>query len=132
MSYLNKFAVIFLAFFAFTAHATTAPKSYTDATKSIMVTQSTPEFTIALASNPTTGYTWHAQHYNANLLKVVTHRFQPSTSTLVGAGGTDIWTFKVKPEAFSAPHVMKINMLYARPWDVNDNNKKLEFTVVTQ
>lgn len=114
-----------------TVNADSAKQPYTDPSKSILLGKDNPQFTISLASNPTTGYTWMIKHYKVGLVTVVGHKFQPPISQLVGAGGVDVWTFKLAPEAFNAPHVLKIDMLYARPWDVSDNNKEEEFTVVT-
>lgn len=113
------------------AGADSAKQQYTDPDKSIVLGKDNPEFTIKLASNPTTGYSWMIKGYKMGLVTVVGHKFQPPISQLVGAGGVDVWTFKLAPEAFNAPHVLKIKMLYARPWDVSDNNKEQEFTVVT-
>lgn len=136
MSRLKKSVLILMACLSFIVCQSllaTTTKPYTDVHKSILVNQGSPEFSISLASNPTTGYTWHAQQYDQHLLTVINHKYQPSTnSKLVGAGGIDVWTFKVKPEAFNAPHIMKIKMLYARPWDIKDTAKTLEFVVVTQ
>lgn len=106
-------------------------KPYTDNTKSISVTKENPQFTILLAANPTTGYTWMVNQYDSNLIKVVGHKYNPPISQIVGAGGIDVWTFEIKPIAFAAPHVLKIKMLYARAWNVDENSTTKEFTVVT-
>lgn len=99
--------------------------------KSITVTQNAPQFTITLSSNPTTGYSWYLSGYDSNLLNVVSHTYTSAANTkLIGAGGTETWVFSVKPAAFSAPHITTINLIYARSWDVNYNNRKAAFTVV--
>lgn len=68
------------------------------------------EFTIALASNPTTGYQWNPE-FNTNNIKLVSHSFTPS-SKLMGASGKDIFTFKAI-EKGSTP----LRMLYGRSWE---------------
>jgi len=107
----------------------TSPAS--DPAKTIIVTPKTPQFTITLASNPTTGYSWLLYHYNPFLVQIVKHVYRPPTSTLVGAGGTDIWIFKLKPAAFAAPQITKISLIHARPWNVKDNPSKITFMVVS-
>ncbi len=99
--------------------------------KSIMVAQKEPQFTIILPSNPTTGYSWFIEAYDANLLTLVKHRYNPPTNAMPGAGGFEAWIFAVKPEAFAAPQVTKINLIYARPWNISTTtSKKTTFTVV--
>lgn len=135
MQYLYKsvpiFFVLFITFFCQAGFAIQAPP-LTDASKTIVVSKDKPEFTLSLASNPTTGYSWAIKLYNAHFLKVVRQHFHPATSQLVGAGGIDVWTFKVNPAAFAAPHILKIKMLYVRSWNVKDDAKEAEFTVMTQ
>lgn len=103
----------------------------TNENKSIIVTADNPQFTINLKSNPTTGYSWHVGQYDTNLLEVVSHKYNPSTSQLVGAGGIDVWTFKVTPTALTAPHVITLKMNYLRPWAPKENASEQEFTIFT-
>eukprot|EP00291_Cryptomonas_curvata_P024223 CAMPEP_0172173708 /NCGR_PEP_ID=MMETSP1050-20130122/13228_1 /TAXON_ID=233186 /ORGANISM="Cryptomonas curvata, Strain CCAP979/52" /LENGTH=130 /DNA_ID=CAMNT_0012845541 /DNA_START=80 /DNA_END=472 /DNA_ORIENTATION=+ len=53
------------------------------------------QFTVTLASNPTTGYTWEISKASA-LLKKVDSKYIPTDSQpgLVGGGGKDVYTFK--------------------------------------
>lgn len=138
MTQLYKSVLIILAFCGFftcfnlNAETINTANPFTNPNKSIVVAQANPEFTISLAANPTTGYSWHVESYRHHLVSIVSHQFRPSTTKLVGAGGVETWTFKVQPEAFVAPHVTKIKMLYARPWDINENTKTVDFLVVTQ
>ncbi len=133
MSQLYKSALIILAFFSFFVCQSLNAETLSCCTnphRAIRVSRAAPEFSISLASNPTTGYTWQTPHYDKHLLKLVDHQYQPATTKLVGAGGIDSWTFKVKPQAFNGHHVIKINMLYARAWDKSDNPKMVEFVVM--
>lgn len=134
MSYYNKFMAILALFCGFlcgSVQAADAPKSYNNPDKSITVSAQEPEFTIRLASNPTTGYSWFIKRYPKTLLELKSHRFIPPTQQIVGAGGTEIWVFKAKSDAFTAPQIMKIKLIYARPWEVKEDSKETEFTIVS-
>lgn len=102
-----------------------------DPAKTIMVEQKAPQFTIVLASNPTTGYSWFIQQYDPALVQVVKRVYHPPVGTLVGAGGSETWTFKLKSVAFVAPHILTVKLLYARAWDVADNAKEAVFTITS-
>lgn len=134
MRKLNQVITILAIFFGFFCGLANADESkgFTDPEKSIMVSPSQPEFSLRLASNPTTGYSWFIKRYNQHFLTLEKHQFFPPTSQIVGAGGVDLWVFKVKPEAFIAPHIFKIKLVYARPWEADKNNKTTDFTVITQ
>jgi inhibitor of cysteine peptidase len=54
------------------------------------------DFTIALQSNPSTGYHWELTVYDNATLKLVNQTYVSNTtsSAVVGAGGTDLFTFQ--------------------------------------
>ncbi len=106
--------------------------TFSDANKNILLAKNNPEFTITLAANPTTGYSWHLVNYDQLLISLVNHVYQAPENTMPGAGGKEIWTFAANKTAFIAPQVSKITLLYARPWNLKDNSKQVEFTVVTR
>lgn len=108
-----------------------ASPTYTDPGKTIIVSQKKPQFTILLDANPTTGYSWFLNNYNPQFIKVIHHVYRPPISQIAGAGGKEEWTFAVNPMAFTAPHIIQIELLYARPWDLHDQSKSLVFTVIT-
>lgn len=89
------------------------------------------QFSVNLPANPSTGFSWFVAGYNVQLITVVKHKYQPTKDNIPGASGVDTWTFKVNPIAFTAPHIIKIKMVYARPWDLKDNSRMQEITVVT-
>jgi inhibitor of cysteine peptidase len=69
--------------------------------------------TITLDANPTTGFQWQlAQPLDEKVLKLVTHAFQRPATSGVGAGGTDVWTFKAIGAGSTA-----IVLEYRRPWE---------------
>src|SRR5688500_6563929 len=78
---------------------------YTEDKTNILVTVKSPEFSIQLKSNPTTGYSWYLREYDSNLVAPVKHQFQANNEKkLIGAPGFEVWTFKMKPAAFIVPH----------------------------
>jgi inhibitor of cysteine peptidase len=68
-------------------------------------------FKIELKSNPTTGYQWQLAE-PLNNIELVSSRYIPPNTNLVGAGGKEIWIFK-------AIKVGKthISFKYLRPWE---------------
>ncbi len=71
-------------------------------------------FTIALNSNPTTGFKWYAD-YDYYLLSLEDERFEkePSeASEALGAGGRSIFVFKPLKTSMTT-----ISMIYRRPWE---------------
>jgi len=70
-------------------------------------------FTIALPSNPTTGYTWTMDYDNV-LLRAEDAEFQPSATNAVrpGAGGTSVFVFTPLRIGKTT-----IRLVYKRPWE---------------
>lgn len=83
------------------------------------------EFTIALDSNPTTGYSWQESH-DDTVLKMVEQKYEQggqSKQGLVGTGGVDSFRFKALKSGKT-----QITMTYKRPWE-QESAKQLTFTV---
>jgi len=95
---------------------------YNSPKKAILVKKDNPQFTITLESNPTTGFSWFLSKYNRNLLEVVSQKHVAPSSRLIGAPGHEVWTFRVKDVGFKVPQVLKIRMIYARPWEKKTGN----------
>lgn len=127
---LRLFISFCLSLFFCSALAST--NQFTKPADSIVVQKANPQFTITLASNPTTGYSWHLLNYDKQLMTLVNHSYEKSANHIPGAGGKESWSFQVNNAAFIASHVSKITLLYARPWNIKENSKQLEFTIVTQ
>ena len=69
--------------------------------------------TISLDANPTTGFEWQlAAPLDDKVLKLIAHDFHPSATARVGAGGTDVWTFKAIGTGSTT-----ITLEYRRPWE---------------
>jgi inhibitor of cysteine peptidase len=111
---------------------TNSPAVYDESKTSITVLKSQPVFILKLASNPTTGYVWLLNNYDKSLIVPVKHEYQSPDSKLMGAPGMDLWTFRVKPDAFIVPQRTSIRMSYARPWEADKSGKNIEFVVTTQ
>lgn len=107
------------------------PLVYDQTKTAVMVTKAQPVFIIKLKSNPTTGYTWQLREYDKSLITPVRHQYVAPDSKLMGAPGFDLWTFKVKNNAFVVPHRTTIRLVYVRPWEENQNAAEAEFVVTT-
>ncbi len=71
------------------------------------------EFTITLASNPTTGYSWQlAGAPDEKIAKLVGSKFNAPQTDLVGAPGEEVWTFTAV-----APGKTTLTFHYVRPWE---------------
>lgn len=76
------------------------------------------QFQVVLPSNQSTGYQWQVDDITAGVLEQVNNEYQLSDKykeNIVGAGGEEIWTFKVLKVERS--HIV---MKYRRPWDKLD------------
>jgi inhibitor of cysteine peptidase len=67
-------------------------------------------FTISLESNPTTGYTWHAE-YDSSFVKELKSSFTP-ISKAVGAGGKELFEFQTERVG-----VTVITLKQSRSWE---------------
>lgn len=106
---------------------------YTEQKTGVVVTAEQPEFSIKLKSNPTTGYSWFLRDYHSRYLTPVKHVFQaPETPQRAGAPGFEVWTFRMKPEAFTVPLQTALRFVYARPWEKNEQPTAVVFWVSTK
>ena len=103
------------------------------AKQTIFVHEAQPVFTVGLPANPTTGYNWIAREYDKTLMMPVKHEFKPSSKKRIGASGTDVWTFKMKPAAFSSPLHTTLHMVYARSWEIEKSiTSTIDFEITTE
>ena len=81
-----------------------------------VVVKSGNRFTIELASNVTTGYSWeYGVPVDTDYLRVVKTYNKNPQSGLVGAGGTQGWIFETVQ-----PGTTSINLVYKRPWEASE------------
>ncbi len=105
---------------------------YNSTQKTITVVKSQPTFSIQLNSNPTTGYRWDLLTFDAKLIQPMENHYVAPKTQLVGAGGYEVWTFKVLPAGFTRPQVTFIRMQYARPWQGGETGSRVVFKIATQ
>lgn len=69
---------------------------------------------VSLAENQTTGYMWRYAFTKEGILREVANEYKPDdiSGSLVGAGGTHVWTFEGVAEG-----EVTVNFAYARPWE---------------
>lgn len=95
----------------------------------IQVSQKKPNFSIQLPANPSTGYQWFLQHYNARLIQPLSSTFIHPSNNLIGSPGKSQWEFSAKNAAFIVPQSSKLRFEYRRPWE-DTAVKKQTVTVV--
>jgi inhibitor of cysteine peptidase len=85
------------------------------------------DFSITLASNPTTGYQWElADPLDEAVVKLVSREYKGPETKLIGAGGQEIWTFR----AVSRGQTL-ISLKYVRPWEKGvAPDKTASYTVI--
>jgi inhibitor of cysteine peptidase len=85
------------------------------------------EFTIALGSNITTGYSWQVD-YDGNALNLVEKTHQDGDNTgkqIVGASGTEYFKFRALNKGET-----KVTFTYQRPWEQpSAQDQTLVFTI---
>ena len=85
------------------------------------------EFSIALGSNISTGYSWQVA-YDANALKLVEKTYKEQDNTgkqIVGASGTEYFNFKALNKGET-----KVTFTYWQPWEQpSAQDQTLVFTI---
>ncbi len=80
-----------------------------------IVTNPGTTFQVVVKSNPTTGYSWRlGAKPDKRLVVLDNSRYVAPKTTLVGAGGQEIWVFKTLRSGKT-----QIVLEYARPWEKN-------------
>ena len=104
-------SLIMLLFFSLML-SSCAAKVHTDPAKIINISVN-QEFTIALGSNITTGYSWQPK-YDLNELTLVGNEYKENDTTgqVVGAPGTQYFHFKATKSGTT-----QISFTYYRPWE---------------
>ncbi len=104
----------------------TAAKAFTEPSQ-IINTKVNQEFTIALGSNPSTGYSWQVTYEEKELTLVEkTYKEQDNTGKqIVGAAGTEYFKFKALNKGET-----KVTFTYRRPWEQpSAQDQTLVFTI---
>ena len=69
------------------------------------------KITVKLCSNPTTGFQWGYEMSGDNAIKEEDHDFEEPNGDVVGASGTEVWTFEG-----TAKGTIVVLMEYSQPW----------------
>lgn len=89
---------------------------YAEDVVTISVAPGETSFTVSLPSNPTTGYDWTVTRYDAQLLKLVTTKYTPEKTNMVGSGGTMVFNFE-RVSGVAIPQTTAMEFRYARSWE---------------
>ena len=82
-----------------------------------------PEFTVLLPANPTTGYQWTVTKYDKTFLQLTDSHYLPPVSKRMGTGGQMQFTFtRIKGKLY--PHNTKMSFTYARSWEPKSKTVK--------
>ncbi|MCL6649106.1 MAG: protease inhibitor I42 family protein [Chloroflexi bacterium] len=85
---------------------------YDDPAQPIAV-QAGQQFTLALAANATTGYSWQlVSPPDPSVVVLVTSRYEPPATPRPGAGGRQLLTFQAV-----GPGRVSLTLAYQRPWE---------------
>ncbi|MEN6356803.1 MAG: protease inhibitor I42 family protein [Armatimonadota bacterium] len=104
---------------------TTVPASSTQAIP--IAANAGSEFAITLQSNATTGYQWRLGNQpDDRVLKLIGSVYNEPHSRLMGAGGTETWTFQAISKGTT-----QIILEYARPWEKDVAPVKTQTFAVT-
>jgi inhibitor of cysteine peptidase len=105
---------------------TTSAKAFTEPSK-IINTGVNQEFTIALGSNISTGYSWQVA-FDEKALTLVEKTYKEQDNTgkqIVGAAGTEYFKFKSLSKGET-----KVTFTYKRPWEQpSAQDQTLVFTI---
>lgn len=83
---------------------------------------------VRLPSNPTTGYQWTSNKLHKGPLREARPpAFQVPTSNLLGAGGTQVFSYRGV-----APGTVRLSFDYARSWEHVAPARRVAITVVVQ
>lgn len=84
------------------------------------------EFTVTLAENPTTGFSWQYEIQDKSAVKLVDDLYVPSNTDtrIVGAGGMHSFTFACLKDCETS-----VLMTYKRPWKGGETAEKRLITI---
>jgi inhibitor of cysteine peptidase len=83
------------------------------------------ELTIALPSNPTTGYAWELEACDTAILDNPSHEFVAPNTTMEGSGGTEEWHFAGKSTGQT-----EVRLVYRRSWEKAEPLETYSVTIV--
>lgn len=96
--------------------------------KKISVSVNSPDFSIQLPANPTTGYDWQVKGIDAAVVQFKGKRYLAPNRNLVGAAGMTLLQFRLK-SVDNYPKSTQIQLIYTRPWVKNGQGEIKTYTV---
>lgn len=99
--------------------------------KPILVKSNKPTVTVTLPANPTTGYRWYLYRYNSDLIEPESAKYLPPTKQLAGASGKMQFSFELDDDAFKVPSIIRVSLVYMRPWEASRDYQVKVLTFVT-
>lgn len=99
-----------------------------------LITPKNPNLTISLPTNTSTGYSWHLDEYDADIMTPLSQSFASSSNStlpLVGVPGITTWKFKVHTNAFHVPNVTKVVLRYSRDWSSDHGERKVIWVFIS-
>jgi len=87
-------------------------------------TEKGDNFSVALASNPTTGYEWELE-FDSSYLRLIDREYTPSNPKLIGSGGEEKFNLLALKSGET-----EIKFSYLRPWKEEKALKELVYKIV--
>lgn len=124
MKTISFFAAITMA--TTVAFAAEPPAAIPHETLPPITAQVGEQFTVALDSNPSTGYSWQIVAFDQAVVTLISSEFKRADKPMPGVSGKQIWTFKAVGKGETS-----IAFKYSRPWERNTPPAKTASVGVT-
>ena len=83
------------------------------------------KFSVALASNPTTGYQWEVSETDESVLKLLDLVYKANIPKAIGSGGKEIFTFEAV-----GPGETTLTLIYHQPWEKREPSQIFSVQVI--
>lgn len=91
---------------------------------SVITVSEGENFTIMMASNPSTGYSWHINFIDKDMLNNTGKDYKGSNDNKPGSGGEETWFFEAVKKGET-----KLVFFYSRSMDISEKDTPLTFTI---
>jgi inhibitor of cysteine peptidase len=83
------------------------------------------KFSVALASNPTTGFQWDVVEMDETVLKQSSAEYDADIPKMIGSGGKETFTFEAV-----GPGETTLTLVYHQPWEKREPSQVFSVQVV--
>lgn len=128
---MKKIILFSFLLFLFFGSTVFAEQNKKNSNRPILATSKTPIIEIKLPANPSTGFSWFLWKYDEQLLTPLSQKYYPPKNSKPGAGGYDLWRFRVLSRALVLPKITYVKFVYMRPWTMEGATKK-KIAVITR